>query len=505
MSKKTPQAFLQSQRQMPDRVPVEARRDGDWHELYGRFGEPEAKTQASRCLDCGNPYCSWGCPLHNFIPQWLELAREGRVHDGTGRSLGYGELAEAAARLPVPADPALKPASELRLLGKDLRRLDTPLKVAGKARFGLDVRLPGMLVAVVARSPEIGGKLGEWDAAAAKAIPGVRHVVAVDAGLAVVADHFHAARQGREALKIQWLPGPGAQLSSAKIRADMLAALDAPSAAVARNDGDVASAAGAQSLAANYELPYLAHACMEPMNATASVTADGIEIWAPTQAPGVNRAVVAAASGIPPERVRVHTTMLGGGFGRRFAPDFVATAVQLSKAVGASVKLVYTREDDMRAQYYRPAVVARLAAGLDAAGLPVRYQARLACASVGAAGGFPLKGDVDENAVEGLDNWPYAVANARVEWVRHEAGVGVWFWRSVGSSHNGFIAESFIDELAHAAGRDPYEYRRALLADKPRPRFQQCFRRGVLQQIVMCPRQAQQLIAAPGMSLPGDF
>ncbi len=396
-------------------------------------------------------------------------ARDGVVHHASGKKLTYGALAASASKVAVPTDAPLKDPKDFRILGKALPRLDSPGKINGSARFGLDVRMPGLLTAVIARPPAVGAKVTGFDAKRAKAVAGVKHVVQVDGGIAVVADGFWAAKTGRDALDVQWDPGTISGLSSKDIRAAMLERLKTPGL-VARTEGDVATASPAATLEAVYEAPYLAHACMEPMNATASVTDAGVEIWAPTQAAGVNRAVIAKITGVAPERVSVTTTLLGGGFGRRFAQDFVIAAVQVSKAVGAPVKVVYTREDDMRGLFYRPASVARLRGGLDGAGKPALLDARVACPSVMQASGMGPPTGLDETAVEGLREWPYATPHVHVEWSQHEPGVGVWFWRSVGNSQNAFFAESFIDELAHAAKQDPFAYRRALLDKHPRHR-----------------------------------
>ena len=394
-------------------------------------------------------------------------ARDGAVHHASGKKLPYGALAARAAQVPVPTDAPLKDAKDFRILGKPLPRLDSPGKVNGSARFGLDVQVPGLLTAVIARAPVIGAKVTGFDASRAQAIAGVKHVVQVDAGVAVVATGFWAAKAGRDALEVKWDSGTVSGLSSKGIREAMLERLKTPGL-VARNEGDVATATPATPVEAVYEAPYLAHACMEPMNATASVTDAGVEIWAPTQASGVNRAVIAKVTGVAPERINVTTTLLGGGFGRRFAQDFVIAAVQVSKAVGAPVKVVYTREDDMRGLFYRPASIARIRGGVDAAGKPALLDARVACPSVMQASGMGPPTGLDETAVEGLDGWPYATPHVHVEWAQHEPGVGVWFWRSVGNSQNAFFAESFVDELAHAAKQDAFAYRRALLADHPR-------------------------------------
>jgi isoquinoline 1-oxidoreductase beta subunit len=323
-----------------------------------------------------------------------------------------------------------------------------------------------MLTAVIAHPPAIGAKLMGYDATRAKAVNGVRHVVPLDAGVAVVADGFWAAKTGRDALDVKWDTGPNAGLSTARVREMLQARLKEPGL-VAREEGKATTSDERTTVDAQYEVPYLAQACMEPMNCTASVTTDGVKIWVPTQAPGIVQMVIAQVVGIPPERVKVTTTLLGGGFGRRSAPDFVIPAVLISKAVGAPVKLVYTREDDMRAQHYRPAVVANLRSALDEAGMPTRFDAQVASSSVGLAMRGSVDG-VDHDAVEGLAEWPYATPRMRVDWMQSEPGVLVWYWRSVGNSHNAFFAESFIDELAHAAKQDPYAYRRTLLAKQPR-------------------------------------
>jgi isoquinoline 1-oxidoreductase subunit beta len=396
-------------------------------------------------------------------------ARDSIVHHASGKKLRYGELVERAARVPVPTGVALKDPKDFRVVGRALNRLDAPAKVNGTARFGLDVQVPGLLTAVIAHSPVIGGKVASFDATKARAVKGVRHVVQIDSGVAVVADGYWAAKTARDALEIKWDAGAKSGLSSAGIRAALVERLKEPGL-VARDESDPASGTPASTVEALYEAPYLAHACMEPMNCAASVTATGVDIWAPTQAAGVNRMVVAKLTGVAPERVNVTTTLLGGGFGRRFAQDFVVAAVQVSKAVSAPVKVVYTREDDMKGQFYRPASVVKLSSGLDAAGNPVSLTACVACQSVMQGTGMGPQTGLDPTAVEGLAEWPYATPNVHVEWAQHEPGVGAWFWRSVGNSQNGFFAESFVDELAHAAHKDPFEYRRALLAKHPRHR-----------------------------------
>ncbi len=396
-------------------------------------------------------------------------AQSGAVIHASGKKLTYGQLANRAATMPVPAEVTLKDPKDFKLLGKGAKRLDSPGKVNGTAKFGMDVRLPGMLTAVVARSPVAGGKVASFSADKAKPMPGVKHVVQIGSGVAVVANGYWAAKQGRDALEIKWDEGANAALSSADISKAMSESAD-KGGVVARKDGDVSAVTAAKKLEAVYEVPYLAHACMEPMNCTAWVKPDSVEIWAGTQAQGINQTVLSKVAGVKPEQVKVNTMLLGGGFGRRFGQDFAVDAVLISKAVGGPVKLIYSREDDMKGHFYRPAAQVKFRGGLDAAGHPVMYSARVSCSSVFQAAGFPLTNDLDQAAVEGLKEWPYDCPNVQVEWSRYEPGIGVWFWRSVGHSQNFFFSESFIDEMAVAAGKDPFEYRRGLLTQRPRHR-----------------------------------
>jgi len=394
---------------------------------------------------------------------------KGMVIHKSGKKLSYGKLAARAAKQKVPDKPTLKDPKNFKILGRGLRRLDTPAKVNGSAKFGLDVRLPGMLVAVMARPPVPGGKAVAVDDRKAKAVKGVRQVIQLPQGVAVLADGYWQAKQGRDALAIQWDDGPNAGLSSEGVTR-MLTDATSQEGKVGRNEGDAGAASAAKTLEAVYEAPYLAHACMEPMNCTAWVKADGVEIWAGTQSQGPSQGILSQVASVEAAKVKVNTMYLGGGFGRRFAPDFTIDATLLSKMSGKPVKLVYTREDDMRAYFYRPASVTRFRGGLDAGGKPVSFSARVASPSIMAASGFmkiPPNG-VDSFAVEGVEDLPYDIPNLRVEYARQEPGVQVWFWRSVGHSQNIFFSESFVDEMAHAAGRDPYEFRRGLLGRQPR-------------------------------------
>ncbi len=404
------------------------------------------------------------------VPREQCRAEKSRIIHRSGKSLSFGQLATAAARQPVPEHVVLKDPAQFKILGKGARRLDTPGKVDGSAKFGLDVRVPHMLTAVLARAPVVGGKLAGFNAERAKAVPGVKHVVEVSSGVAVVADGYWSAKQGRDALELHWDDGANAALSSATIHQQFVEDCGKPGV-VARHEGDAGAAlavATGSRVDVTYEVPYLAHACMEPMNCTAWVKPDGIHVWGGVQAPGIIQNVLSQMHGLKPEQVEVVTTMLGGGFGRRFGLDMVIDAAQISKAVGLPVKLVYSREDDTRALFYRPASYVRLQAALGADGQPVAVSMHAACGSTFAAAGFPLKDGLDQTAVEGLKEWPYDTPNLQVEWTRSETPIGVWFWRSVGHSQNIFFAEGLIDELAAAAGKDPYEYRRSLLAHAPR-------------------------------------
>jgi isoquinoline 1-oxidoreductase beta subunit len=411
---------------------------------------------------------TWGVPASEC------RAERGAVrHPSSGRHLSYGKLATRAAALPVPKDPPLKDPKDWKILGTRVPRLDTPAKVDGSAQFGIDVKVPGMFVAVVARCPVPGGKLATFDAAAARAVPGVRHVVPISSGVAVVADGYWPAKKGRDGLRLTWDEGPTAAVSSAAI-AQLFAERSEQPGAVARHDGgdpDAALAAAVQRRDAVYELPFLAHATMEPMNCTAHVRGDGVDIWVPTQFQTGAQQLGAKIGGVPPERVRVHTTYLGGGFGRRFELDFVQEALETSKAVGAPVKVIWSREDDVQHDVYRPACRHRLRAGLDASGRPAVWTHRIVAPSI-LARVFPnrVKDGLDPEAVEGAAEMPYAVPAVHVDYVLADTGIPVGFWRSVNNSFNAFAVESFVDELAHAAGRDPYEYRRALLANQPRHR-----------------------------------
>ena len=399
------------------------------------------------------------------------------IHTATGRTLRYGALVSRAAALPAPSDPPLKNPAEFRILGTRVRRLDTPAKVNGTARFGIDTRVPGMLYASIERSPAFGGGVSRVDDSRARTMPGVKRVVQLAAvksarsenAVAVVADSYWHALAARRALHIEWNDGPNGSLDSTAIRA-RLAQLAEKAGIPARTEGDASAAmkSAAKTIEAVYEVPYLAHATMEPMNCTAHVRDDGCDVWAPTQGQSGTQQVAAEVAGLPPEQVRVHTTYLGGGFGRRSETDFVAEAVQLSRVMGAPVQVIDTREDDVRHDFYRPTTYNRFAAGFDAGGRVVAWTHRIVGASIATSKGRPPRDGIDGSLVEGAANVPYEIPGILVEQTIADLPIPLGYWRSVGSSHNAYLTECFVDEVARAAGKDPYEFRRALLANHPR-------------------------------------
>jgi isoquinoline 1-oxidoreductase subunit beta len=394
------------------------------------------------------------------------------LHPASKRRLTYGKLAEEAAAHPVPANPKRKDPKNYKFIGKPIKRLDTPVKVKGQAGFGIDVRLPGMMHAVVSRCPVFGGKVKSFDASKAKTVRGVKSVHQISSGVAVIADNTWSAMEGRRALEIAWDEGPNANNSSAAIR-KLYAERAHESGAIARKDGDTdaALATASKKVEAVYEVPFLAHATMEPMNCTADVRSDSCHIYVPTQFQTFNQNTGAKIAGLKPEQVFIHTQYLGGGFGRRAEQDFVAEAVELSKAVGAPVQVTWSREDDMQHDFYRPAAYSHLTGGLDANGWPIAWKHRIVSPSI-MSRFFPgsVKNGLDESSVEGAANIAYAIPNIFTDYVLTEAGVPVGFWRSVGNSQNGYIAECFIEELARAGEKDSFEFRRKLLEKAPRYR-----------------------------------
>jgi isoquinoline 1-oxidoreductase beta subunit len=395
------------------------------------------------------------------------------------RRLRYGELADAAGKLPVPdmAAVALKAPADWTVIGKPVKRLDGPDKITGRAQFGIDVQFEGLLTAVVARSPVFGGSVKSFDASAAEQVPGVRKVVQVPTGVAVVADHYWAAKLGRDALRIEWEPGDHAGLDSDTLRAQFTELL-AQDGAVAGKAGDMDAAVpdGARRVEADYAVPYLAHAPMEPLNCTVRIETDSCELWLGTQFQTVDQMTAAGITGLRPDQVKVNTTFLGGAFGRRAnpSPDVVFEAVHVAKAAGAPVKTVWSREDDVRGGFYRPAFMHRAAVDLDPdSGLPVRWKHTLVGQSIMSGTAFEammVRDGIDHSSVEGVADSPYlkSVPRHSVDLHSPRPGVPVLWWRSVGHSQNAFAMESLVDELALAAGQDPVAYRRLLLKDQPR-------------------------------------
>ena len=392
------------------------------------------------------------------------------IHVSSGRRIDYGRLVDVAATLPAPASAPVKQAKDYRLIGRPRRRLEAAGKVDGSAKFGLDVKLPNMKVATIAASPVFGGKLRAVDDTEAMKVPGVRQVVKLDNAVAVVGDHMWAAKQGLAKLKIDWDEGAGATVNQADLVAAITGAAARPGA-VARKEGDAAQAmaGAARRVEAAYQTPFLAHAPMEPMNCTARVDADGAELWVGSQGPDAEQAAVAQALKLPLEKVKVNNFLMGGGFGRKGEGDVAVQAALVAKAAGVPVKLVWTREEDIQHDFYHPLYADRIAAGLDAEGKPVAWTHRVAGGSVFARRFGGLKDGLDVGAVDGAADLPYAIPNLQVEYGRADTIVPVGFWRGVGPTHNIFVVESFVDELAHAAGKDPVEYRRMLLKD-PRVR-----------------------------------
>jgi isoquinoline 1-oxidoreductase beta subunit len=410
---------------------------------------------------------TWQVPLD-------ECRAEGSTvrHPPTGNRLSYGALAATAATLEPPADVPLKSSEAWRLIGRPTPGLDARAKTEGSAVFGADVHLDGMLVGVVRHAPAFGDRLQGVDPAPALALAGVHAVVPLDDAVIVVADGYWPARKGLRALAPAWIAGPNAALSSDGLRTLYAEALDRPGAeVVATGDVDAAISRARTTVDVTYAVPHLAHATMEPMTATAHLTAGGVRIWAPTQNQSAIQRDVAHLLGISPEQVHVTTTFLGGGFGRRLETDVVLQAVRAAAAVRRPVKVMWSREDDLRRDFYRPAAMARLIGGLGGRGELIAWDARLAAASIlSRVSPENVADGIDRTAVDGMDNPPYAVANRRVRYVLPDDPIPVGFWRSVGHSYNAYFVESFMDELAHAAGVDPLTFRRRLLAGRPRHR-----------------------------------
>src|SRR5438445_825940 len=399
-------------------------------------------------------------------------AQSGEVrHAPTGRRLKYGQLAAEAAGMPVPESVVLKRPGEFKLIGTPAKRLDTPSKVNGTAVYGIDARPPGVKIATLAQSPVFGGRVKSVDDSKAKAVKAVRQIVRLDDAVAVVADHMGAAKKGLAALVIEWDDGPHAKLDTQQI-VDQLEKASLNSGAVAQNVGntDTAMASAVTKVEATYQVPFLAHATMEPMNCTAHVRKDGCEVWVGSQVMARAQATAAKTTGLPLDKVVVHNHLIGGGFGRRLEIDGVTRAVQIAMKVDDHDKVVWSREEDIKHDMYRPTFFDRLSAGLDGKGAPVAWNHRFAGSSVIARWGPPFFRDgLDPDTTEGAIDLVYALPNMHVEYVRVEPpGIPTAFWRSVGPSHNVFVVESFMDELAAAAKQDPVAYRRALLDKTPR-------------------------------------
>ena len=400
----------------------------------------------------------------------------GAVLDPSNRKLTYGQLAAAAAKLTPPAQVALKDPKTFKLIGKPAKRLDTSEKVNGKAVFGIDVKIPQMMTAIVARAPVFGARMRTFDDSRARAMAGVRRIVAVPSGVAVIADSFWQAKMARDALRIDWDEGPMSSFNTNQMMQQFREQAKSAGKSVRRDgNADAELAKAVKKVEAVYEVPYLSHAMMEPLNCAVDLRPGSCEIWTGTQFQTMDRASAAKIAGLPEEKVQIHTTFLGGGFGRRANPqsDFVVEAVHVAKAAGAPVKVVWTREDDMQGGWYRPAFLHAIAGAIDANGKPVAWRSRVVGQSIMVGTPFEALMDLktkgyDPSSVEGVDDLPYEIPNLLVESHQMEVGVPVQWWRSVGHSHTAFATECFIDELATLAHQDPYRFRRALLQKHPR-------------------------------------
>ena len=403
------------------------------------------------------------------------LTESGAVFNKKGQKLTYGHLATAAAKLPPPEHVQLKDPKTFKLIGKPIKRLDTPEKLNGEAVFGIDVKLPGMLTAVIARPPIFGATMKSFDDSRARSMPGVKKIVAIPAGVAVIADTFWQAKTARDAVRVEWDEGSMQNFNTSEMMHQFRERAKSPGTSV-RKDGDAtaALASAAKKIEAVYEVPYLSHLMMEPLNCAVDLRADSCEVWTGSQFQTIDRANAAKIAGLPPEKVQLHTTFLGGGFGRRANPqsDFVVEAVHVAKAAGVPVKVIWTREEDMAGGWYRPAFLHAIEGGIDASGNVASWRSRLVGQSIMAGTPFAavmMKGkDYDPASVEGVDDLPYEIPNLAVESHQAEIKVPVQWLRSVGHSHTAFATECFVDELAGLAQKDPYQFRRALLQKHPR-------------------------------------
>lgn len=443
--------------------------------LQGVFGSQSIRT-------------GWG-PLRNAGAQARELLLQAaaqswgidkalcRASDGVitntanSKKFTFGQVAEAASKLPPVANVRLKAPGEYKLIGKPMKRLDTADKVTGRTKFGIDVRVPGMVYAAVARCPVFGGKVVSFDATKAKAIAGVKDAVRISTGVAVIADNTWAAFAGAKALEIKWDEGPNAAYNSAGIRKAFTEQTLLPGPSARRTgDGSAGLSAAAKKIEAVYEAPFLAHAPMEPLNCVVHIRPDGCDVWASTQMQAGISAIALRETGLRQDQIAIHTQYLGGGFGRRAGTDYAAEAIELAKAIKVPVKVTWSREHDLQNGIYRPAAVTRFAGGLDAAGWPIALTANIACPPMGGGGNFGggRGGGVDSTSVEGIEDLRYAIPHMQVEYHSVTGGVPTTYWRAVGYTQNTFFAESFLDEMAAAGGKDPVELRRRLLAGTPR-------------------------------------
>jgi isoquinoline 1-oxidoreductase beta subunit len=406
----------------------------------------------------------WNVPVSE-----CKAANSKVTHKATGRSLDYGALAGDAAKIRLDKEPAIRTPDQFKLIGKRITRLDTPLKINGSAKFAIDTQVPGMVYAAIAACPVFGGKLKDVDDSPAKGRRGVMHVVKLNNAVAVVADRFWRAKEALALLKPEWDGGDAGNTDSAQFAKLYRDTLDG-SMVSARNDGNVDDAfgKGGKVVEAVYEAPHLAHATMEPLNATVHLQPDKLDVWLGSQTPMGTIRQAAAASGLKPEQVVIHNCFIGGGFGRRSINDEMRQAILVAKEVGKPVKLVWTREEDMTHDRYRPQAAVRMKASLGADGMPTAFDAKIAVGSILRSTGInKVENGIEAQAVEGFANIPYAIPSVRVGCMLKNTHVPVMFWRSVGSSQNAFFVESYIDELAQAAGQDPYKFRRVLLAGKP--------------------------------------
>lgn len=463
----------------------------DWKRVHTEFPGIDPAFGLQGVFGSNSIRSSWG-PLRNAGAQAREMlltaaaqrwnidkslcrASDGVISNSTNSAtLTFGQVAEAASRLAPPAGPPLKTPSQYKLIGKPIKRLDTPDKVTGRTKYGIDVRVPGMVYAAIARCPVFGGKVVSFDATKAKAIAGVKDAVQISNGVAVIADNTWAAFAGAKALDIKWDEGPNAVYNTAGIRKAFTEQTLLPGAS-ARKTGDGAAALGAaaKKIEAVYEAPFLAHAPMEPLNCVAHVRPDGCDVWASTQMQTGISGIALRLTGLRPDQINIHTQYLGGGFGRRAGTDYAQEAIELAVAIKVPVKVTWSRENDIQNGNYRPASVTRFGGGLDADGWPAVLTANIACPPMGGGGTFGggrggRGPSVDSTSVEGIADLHYAIPHVQVDYHSVTGGVPTTYWRAVGYTQNTFFGESFLDELAIAGGKDPVELRRRLLKDSPR-------------------------------------